>query len=98
MKAANLNAFSLLTESNSQTKIMSSVTKGCSRGYIICFTYFAVVQIVYFINSAELIYCLPNPCQNGGNCTDGVKSHSCSCVKGFNGTNCENGQFIKLLI
>ena len=53
------------------------------------------VKMYIFFNSTELNYCLPNPCQNGGNCTDGVKSYNCSCVKGFNGKNCENGQFIK---
>ena len=37
--------------------------------------------------------CDPNPCQNGGTCNDGINSYKCECVSGFNGTNCENGNF-----
>ena len=33
--------------------------------------------------------CSPNPCQNGGNCTDGINSYTCTCVPGYNGTDCE---------
>ena len=32
--------------------------------------------------------CASNPCQNG-DCTDGIKSYTCSCRSGFYGTNCE---------
>jgi Notch-like protein len=34
--------------------------------------------------------CDPNPCQNGGSCTDGVNTHTCDCVEGFTGDNCED--------
>ncbi|XP_071956600.1 uncharacterized protein [Antedon mediterranea] len=30
-----------------------------------------------------------SPCQNGGACTDGVGTYTCSCVAGYSGTNCE---------
>ncbi|XP_071958874.1 uncharacterized protein [Antedon mediterranea] len=30
-----------------------------------------------------------SPCQNGGACTDGVGTYTCSCVPGYSGTNCE---------
>ena len=33
--------------------------------------------------------CSPNPCQNGGTCTDDINSYTCSCVPGYNGTSCE---------
>ena len=36
--------------------------------------------------------CYPNPCQNGGACTDGANTYTCECAEGFNGTNCENGK------
>ena len=33
--------------------------------------------------------CAPNPCQNGGTCTDGANSYTCTCAAGFTGANCE---------
>ena len=33
--------------------------------------------------------CSPNPCQNGGSCTDGINSYNCSCATGYTGANCE---------
>ncbi|XP_063971397.1 fibrillin-2-like isoform X3 [Lytechinus pictus] len=33
--------------------------------------------------------CLPDPCVNGGNCTDGVNYFTCTCPDGYNGTMCE---------
>ena len=32
--------------------------------------------------------CSPNPCDNGGNCTDGDNSYSCECADGYKGTDC----------
>nr|CAC20782.1 fibrosurfin [Paracentrotus lividus] len=37
---------------------------------------------------ADTDECDPNPCLNGGICTDGVNSYTCSCPPGFTGTNC----------
>ncbi|XP_013383467.1 mucin-5AC [Lingula anatina] len=33
--------------------------------------------------------CASGPCQNGGTCTDGLFSYSCTCVSGFSGSSCE---------
>ena len=55
--------------------------------------YIITTNSISFINSTDIDDCSPNPCQNRGTCIDEVNSHSCSCVKGFGGTNCENGQF-----
>ena len=33
--------------------------------------------------------CNPNPCQNGGTCTDDVGGYICTCQPGFTGTDCE---------
>ena len=35
--------------------------------------------------------CSPNQCNNGGSCTDLVNGFSCSCVAGYNGDDCSNG-------
>jgi hypothetical protein len=32
--------------------------------------------------------CSPNPCQNGGNCTDKINSYTCACKAGYIYTNC----------
>lgn len=32
--------------------------------------------------------CDPDPCQNGGTCTDGVNSFNCACTTGFSGPTC----------
>ena len=34
--------------------------------------------------------CDPNPCQWGGHCRDGVANHSCLCLTGYKGVNCEH--------
>ena len=33
--------------------------------------------------------CSPDPCQNGGTCTDGINSYNCSCIVGYTGNSCE---------
>ena len=37
----------------------------------------------------EIDECDPQPCLNGGTCTDLVNAFSCDCVAGFNGTTCD---------
>jgi polyhydroxybutyrate depolymerase len=33
--------------------------------------------------------CNPNPCQNGGACTDGINEYTCECIEGYTGNSCE---------
>ena len=40
--------------------------------------------------------CANSPCQNGGTCTDNVNGHTCTCVAGYTGENCETGWYICL--
>jgi hypothetical protein len=37
----------------------------------------------------KINFCADAPCQNGGTCTDGDNTHTCACVNGFSGANCE---------
>ena len=36
--------------------------------------------------------CDPNPCQNGGTCTDRVFFFMCECLDGFTGNTCQTGE------
>ena len=36
--------------------------------------------------------CDPVPCQNGGTCVDGINEHTCDCIPGHTGVNCETGK------
>ena len=38
---------------------------------------------------ADIDECEPEPCQNGGTCSDGNGTYSCECTSGFNGTDCQ---------
>jgi len=37
--------------------------------------------------------CASHPCKNNGSCTDRVNGFNCSCAPGFNGTQCETGNY-----
>ena len=39
--------------------------------------------------------CASHPCKNNGTCTDRVNGFNCSCAPGFNGTQCETGDYIQ---
>ena len=37
--------------------------------------------------------CSPNPCDNGGTCTDLVNDFKCKCKKGFSGKTCDKRKY-----
>ena len=39
--------------------------------------------------------CASSPCQNGGTCLDQINSYNCSCVAGYNGSECETSKCTK---
>ena len=45
------------------------------------------------VGVVDINECSPNPCKNGGSCTDLVNGFSCSCVAGYNGDDCSNGMY-----
>ena len=47
----------------------------------------------FLIMPLDIDDCSPNPCQNGGACTDGVNSYQCTCAAGYTGTNCETSEY-----
>ena len=42
--------------------------------------------------------CASHLCKNNGTCTDRVNGFKCSCAPGFNGTQCETGNYIQCFI
>ena len=36
--------------------------------------------------------CASSPCQNGGNCSDGVNEYTCGCLAGYTGDECETSE------
>ena len=44
-----------------------------------------------FVDTDE---CASSPCTNGATCNNLIDSYTCSCVAGFEGTNCETGMVV----
>ena len=38
--------------------------------------------------------CASTPCQHSGTCADMVNGYTCNCVDGYDGIQCENGNFV----
>ena len=47
--------------------------------------------------SSDINDCSNEPCKNGGTCTDGVDSYTCTCDAGYTGKNCEIGRLASLV-
>ena len=41
---------------------------------------------------SDIDECASNPCQNGGQCIDGINGYTCFCAAGFTGVNCETSK------
>ena len=48
------------------------------------------IKCVSVGTEATIDDCAPNPCQNGGTCTDGVNEYICSCATGWIGPQCSS--------
>ena len=41
--------------------------------------------------------CMGKPCNNGGTCTDGIATYTCTCPGGFTGRDCETSMITFLV-
>ena len=48
------------------------------------------ISFPYFITTVNIDDCDPNPCKNGGACTDGVNTYTCVCAAGYEGDDCDS--------
>lgn len=46
---------------------------------------------LYYVDNDE---CESDPCLNGGFCLDDINDYYCVCAPGWNGKDCENGEYI----
>ena len=45
------------------------------------------------LNCVDINECEPQPCLNGGTCTDGINSFTCTCAEGWTGDHCEKSKY-----
>ena len=58
--------------------------------YNICVIHSALSPI-----KTDIDDCASHPCKNDGTCVDQVNGFNCSCAPGFNGKQCETGNYIQ---
>ena len=57
-----------------------------------CSAVICASTLKYVWTFSDIDDCNSDPCQNGGTCTDGVNTYTCSCAAGYTGINCETGE------
>ena len=51
------------------------------------------ITIIYFCIILDVDDCKSSPCKNSATCVDGINSYTCKCAPGYEGENCDKGQF-----
>ena len=57
-------------------------------------TYSSLITSLSVIFIPDVNDCMPDSCQNGGNCTDGVNEYICICILGYTGVDCETSKLL----
>ena len=60
--------------------------------------YITLIRSLYIIFVLDVDDCMSNPCENDGNCTDGVNEYLCACVPGYTGADCETGKLLPTVL
>ena len=50
---------------------------------------------IYCLWNSICTDCSPDPCENGGICSDGVNTFTCACDPGYTGPTCRTGKIIE---
>ena len=59
-----------------------------------CILITAIIDMCKYLVLSTMIFCsdhddcMPDPCQNGGACTDDINDYTCNCTQGWEGKNC----------
>ncbi|KAH3831295.1 hypothetical protein DPMN_104558 [Dreissena polymorpha] len=61
---------------------------------MICFNKFTKAERLSLTDIDE---CATNPCKNGATCINGQNKYTCTCAGGWQGTNCDQGKYIRYL-
>ena len=51
------------------------------------------IHYIFWLTPTDIDECNPDPCENGGSCTDDVNGYTCDCADGYTGHDCEIGIF-----
>lgn len=57
-----------------------------------------ILHVIIWRVFIDIDECDPDPCLNGGTCTDGINQYTCTCVDGYVGTDCETSKFVGLCV